>query len=194
MSPTKNIPKTGNSSNEIPAGSEADVLTSGAKIETDIMASGATSRIRTTPRAADQTLPAGETTIIVYEDGGDTSEAVRAYLRSSGIVHRAMRLFEDWQYQPARISSSKIPVDILAIRKEETALFVQVIHYRGRVLDAAQLTRQYGEKIQHLREMGTSRQFRKILMAYSTNGGWKYYDVLPGGLIPAWDLPKIPAN
>ncbi len=193
MSPAKNTTKTGKSSNEIPAGSEADALSSGAKIETDIMASGATSRIRTTPRATDQTLPAGEATIIIYEEGGDTSEAVRAYLRSSGIVHRAMRLFEDWQYQPARISSSKIPVDILAIRND-TVLLVQVISTRTRELNAAALTSQYGEKIQHLREMGTSRQFRKILLAYSTNGGWKYYDVLPGGLIPAWDLPKSPAN
>ncbi len=191
MSPTKNTTKTGKTQKGIPAGSEAEVPASGEKIETDRMASGAHSRIRTTPRAAVPQLPAGETTIIVYEQGGDTEEVVSAYLRSSGIVHRAMQLFEDWQYQPARISSSRIPVDILAIRND-TALLVQVIHYRGAVLDAAQLTRQFGTKIQHLREMGTSRQFRKILLAYSTNGGWKYYDVLPGGLIPAWDLPEAP--
>jgi len=192
MSLTRNTTKTGRSQKSIPAGSDGEAIASGAKIETDLILSGATSRIRTTPRAAVPPLPAGETTIIIYEKGGDTSEAVSAYLRSSGIVHRAMLLFEDWQYQPARISSSKIPVDILAIRKE-TALLVQVIHCRAPVLNAATLTEQYGKKIQHLREMGTSRQFRKILLAYSANCGWKYYDVLPGGLIPAWDLPDIPA-
>jgi hypothetical protein len=108
-------------------------------------------------------------------------------------VHRALRLLEDWKYQPARISSSSIPVDILAIRKD-TVLLVQVISSKSPVLDAANLTQQYGEKIQHLREMGTSQQFRKILLAYSASCGWKYYDVLPGGLIPAWDLPDIPIH
>jgi hypothetical protein len=154
--------------------------------------SGAHSRIRMTPRAAGRTLPAGETTIIVHEEGGDTAEAVSAYLRSSGIVHRAMRLFEEWHYLPARISSSRIPVDILAIR-QDTALLVQVIRCRDPVMNAATLTEQYGKKIQDLRAMGTTRQFRKILLAYSGHGGWKYYNVLPGGLIPAWDLPEIPA-
>jgi hypothetical protein len=42
--------------------------------------------------------------------------------------------------------------------------------------------------------MGTSKQFRKVLLAYSASCGWKYYDVLPGGLIPAWDLPEPPAS
>jgi hypothetical protein len=160
------------------------------------MASGALYSNRIIPRTAEPATggaAAGETTFIVYQEGGDTSEAVSAYLRSSGIVYRAMRLFEDWQYQPARISSSRIPVDILAIGKE-TALLVQVIHSRAPVLDAATLTEQYGKKIQYLREMGTSRQFRKILLAYSASCGWKYYDVLPGGLIPAWDLPEAPAS
>lgn len=193
MSPTRNITKTGKTPREIPAGSEAEVPASGEKSETDRMASGAHSRIRTTPRAAAPELPAGETSIIVYEEGGDTSEAVSAYLRSSGIVHRAMQLLEDWKFQPARISSSRIPVDILAIRND-TVLLVQVISTRTMELNAAILTGQYGKKIQHLREMGTSRQFRKILLAYSAHGGWKYYDVLPGGLIPAWDLPEAPAS
>jgi len=186
--------KTVKSSKEIPAGSEAEAAASGEKSETDHMLSGAPSRIRNTPRAeAGKTLPAGETTIIIYEEGGDTSAAVNAYLRSSGIVHRAMRLFEEWHYQPARISSSRIPVDILAIR-QDTALLVQVIHCRAPVMNARTLTEQYGKKIQHLREMGTNRQFRKILLAYSGHGEWKYYDVLPGGLIPAWDLPEVPAS
>ena len=189
MSYAKTTTKTGKSQKGIPARSEAEAIASGAKIETDPIASGATPGIRRTPRPADPTLPVGETTILVYEQGGDTAGAVSAYLRSSGIVHRAMRIFEDWEYLPARISSSRIPVDILAIRKE-TALLVQVIHSRAPELNAARLTQQYGEKIQHLRTMGTSRQFRKILMAYSPHSGWHYYDVLPGGLIPAWDLPE----
>lgn len=184
MTMVKNTTKTGKSPKDSPAGSEADAIASGEKIETDLMASGATYSIRSTPRAAHSRSATGEPTIIVYEKGGDTTEIVNAYLRSSGIVHRAMRLFEEWEYQPARISSSRIPVDILALRKD-TALLVQVIHSKASVLDAATLTELYGEKIRNLREMGTSRQFRKILLAWSSHHGWKYYDVLPGGLIPA---------
>jgi hypothetical protein len=40
--------------------------------------------------------------------------------------------------------------------------------------------------------MGTTRQFRKMIMVYSRLCGWKYYEVLPGGLIPAWALPALP--
>ncbi|WP_372962076.1 hypothetical protein [Methanoregula sp.] len=122
----------------------------------------------------------------------DAEEVISSYLRSAGIVHRALRLFEDWKYQPARIICSCIPVDIIAIRRD-CVLLVQVISSRAPDLDAATLTRQYGSKIQNLRAMGTQAQFRKILLAYSRNSGWKYYDVLPGGLIPAWDLPEPPA-
>lgn len=122
----------------------------------------------------------------------DAEEVISSYLRSAGIVHRALRLFEDWKYQPARIICSCIPVDIIAIRRDQV-LLVQVISSRAPDMDAATLTRQYGSKIQNLRAMGTQAQFRKILLAYSRNSGWKYYDVLPGGLIPAWDLPEPPA-
>ena len=122
----------------------------------------------------------------------DAEEVISSYLRSAGIVHRALRLFEDWKYKPARIICSCIPVDIIAIRRDQV-LLVQVISSRAPDLDAATLTRQYGSKIQNLRAMGTQAQFRKILLAYSRNSGWKYYDVLPGGLIPAWDLPEPPA-
>nr|WP_319376803.1 hypothetical protein [uncultured Methanoregula sp.] len=121
----------------------------------------------------------------------DPEETISTYLRSSGIVYRAMNLLGDWKYEPARIICSGIPVDIVAIRRDRV-LLVQVISSRAPVLDAVGLTRQYGTKIQNLRVMGTDAQFRKILLAYSQGAGWKYYDVLPGGLIPAWDLPELP--
>jgi hypothetical protein len=115
------------------------------------------------------------------------------YLKNRGIVHRAMRLLEEWKFMPARISCSKVPVDIIALRKD-MALLIQVISAKKPVPDAKTLVRLYAGKIHALRTMGTTAQFRKMLMAYSKLCGWKYYEVLPGGLIPAWDLPDIPAT
>nr|WP_321350349.1 hypothetical protein [uncultured Methanoregula sp.] len=145
-------------------------------------------------RQAQKTTAGPDTTVIVHErlEDGTTADPDN-YLRSRGIVHRAMQLLEEWKFQPARISSSKIPVDIIAIRKEMT-LLVQVISSKKPTPDARTLVRHYAGKIRNLMEMGSSARFRKILMAYSTVCGWKYYDVLPGGLIPAWDLPEIPAS
>jgi hypothetical protein len=131
------------------------------------------------------------TTIVIHEQDGNRKRVER-YLRSSGVVHRAMQLLEEWKFLSARLSSAKVPVDIIALRKD-VALLIQVISSKKPVPDARTLVRLYAGKITALREMGTSAQFRKILMAYSTLCGWKYYDVLPGGLIPAWDLPAVPA-
>jgi hypothetical protein len=102
-----------------------------------------------------------------------------------------MDLLESWHFAPARFSNTAIPVDIIAFRKSRT-LLVQVIYSRTPVPDAKTLTRECRVAIDNLRRMGTDTQFRKIVMVWSSPCGWKYYDVLPGGLIPAWDLPGDP--
>ncbi len=109
------------------------------------------------------------------------------YLKSRRIVHRAMQVLVEWKYVPARISASFIPVDIIAIRKS-AVLLVQVIFSRNPVPDAKTLVSLSGVKIASLRMMGAPAQFRKYIMVYSPRCGWKYYEVLPGGLIPAWHL------
>jgi hypothetical protein len=114
------------------------------------------------------------------------------YLRSNGIVHKAMDKLEGWKFSPSKIVSSSTPVNIIAFRNEKTFL-VQVIYSKSPVPDAKTLERVYKPGISNLREMGTNGQFRKIVMVFSPKYGWKYYDVLPGGLIPAWDLPDGPA-
>lgn len=170
------------------------LLTEGKEVaELDPIASGALQSNRIIPRTAVSSgTTAGETTIIIHEEeGGEPLQCVTAYLRSSGIVHRAMRVLEQWEYRTARISSSLTPVDIIAFRKSE-ALLVQVMYSKVPVPDAKTLENRYHGKMENLRLMGTSRQFRKIVMAYSPGCGWKYYEVLPGGLMPAWDLPEIP--
>lgn len=135
---------------------------------------------------------AGETTVIIHEDeAGEILSSITAYQRSSGIVHRAMKVLEEWKFRPARIVSSLTPVDIIAFRGEE-ALLVQVIAAKTPVPDAKTAESRYKEKIVSLRQMGTDRQFRKVVMVYSQKCGWKYYDVLPGGLIPAWSLAEVP--
>jgi hypothetical protein len=87
---------------------------------------------------------------------------------------------------------SKVPVDIIALRNDMT-LLVQVISSKKPIPDAKTLVRDYAGKIDALRRMGSTVQFRKMLMAYSRVCDWKYYEVLPGGLIPAWHLPDTPA-
>jgi len=142
---------------------------------------------------AQTTTPGPDTAIIVHELGIDgVSVDLDNYLRNRGIVHRAMQLLEEWKFQSARISSSKIPVDIVAFRKD-ISLLVQVISSKKPLPGARTLMQLYAGKIQDLLALGSPARFRKILMAYSAACGWKYYDVLPGGLIPAWDLPEIPA-
>lgn len=134
------------------------------------------------------------TDIILHELNDDGSvPGIDDYLKNRGIVHRAMRLLEEWKFIPARISCSTVPVDIIALRKD-VALLVQVISSKKPVPDAKTLMRLYAKKVHALRQMGTTAQFRKVLMAYSKLCGWKYYDVLPGGLIPAWDLSDVPAT
>lgn len=135
-----------------------------------------------------------EMTIVLHTlDGEGRLEGTDAYLRNRGIVHRAMDLLAEWKFLPARISSAKVPVDIIAIRSDMT-LLVQVISSKKPIPDARALVRNYATKIDALRQMGSPLQFTKILMAYSKLCGWKYYEVLPGGLMPAWHLPDVSAS
>jgi hypothetical protein len=148
-----------------------------------------------TPDTDRKRSPAGvtsETTVIIHEQGGENAvSALDIYLKNRGIVHRAMELLEAWKYLPARITSSRIPVDIVALH-EDMDMLVQVISSKHPIPDANTLVRNYAKKIDALRLMGVARRYRKILMAYSMPCGWRHYDVLPGGLIPAWDLHKLP--
>lgn len=131
-------------------------------------------------------------TVIVHEpQGSDSLSAVDCYLKNRDIVHRAMDLLEAWGYHPARIVSAKIPVDIVAIRKD-TDLLAQVVSFRHPMKDVGMLYRSCRKKINALRRMDLGQRYRKIVMSWSMPFGWKHYDVLPGGLIPAWDLHKLP--
>jgi hypothetical protein len=117
----------------------------------------------------------------------------RNYLRSNGIAYKAMGIMETWNFKPSKIVSTGTPVDIIAFRNEKTFL-VQVIYAKSLIPDAKTLERVYKTDVNALREMGTNDHFRKIVMVFSPKCGWKYYDVLPGGLIPAWDLPDASAE
>jgi hypothetical protein len=133
-----------------------------------------------------------ETTVVIHEkDSRGSISVLDGYLKNRGIVHRAMELLEAWKYLPARITSARIPVDIVALH-DDMDMLVQVISSKHPIPDANTLIRNYAKKINALRLMGVARRYRKILMAYSMPCGWKHYDVLPGGLIPAWDLHKLP--
>ncbi len=130
--------------------------------------------------------------MIVHEPGSsDSLSALDGYLKNRGIVHRAIVLLEAWGYNLARIIGAKIPVDIVAIHKDNDIL-AQVISSKHPMTDVNMLYRNYTKKIDDLRLMDIARRYRKIVMSWSMPLGWKHYDVLPGGLIPAWDLHKLP--
>jgi hypothetical protein len=193
MSSITNNTESGGSAAITPAGSGAGASLPGEKIEPDQIASGSLQTNRINPC---EPVPgavgtgAGEPTITSPETGTDEPEpAGNDYLRSNGVISRALRLLKTWGFAPARISISPVPVDILAFRKYKPFL-IQVIYSRKPVPDAKTLQKDYAGKIQHLRMLGAPEHFRKIVMVYSSKCGWKYYDVLPGGLIPAWDLPE----
>ncbi len=144
-------------------------------------------------RTGEQDESPGTGVIFPGRDGApDTILGEKQYLKNRGIVHRAIHILEGWKFMTARISSSRVPVDIIALRRD-MALLVQVISSKHPIPNAKKLVKRYAAKIRALRRMGTSLQFRKVLMAHSMPCGWKYYDVLPGGVIPAWDLYKHPA-
>ncbi len=134
--------------------------------------------------------PAHETAV-THKDHKGRGERIKEYLRGTGVVYRAMQLLEGWKYMTARISSAKVPVDIIALRND-VVLLVQVISSRRPLPDAKTILQHYAEKIASLRSMGTAFQFRKMLLAYSRRCGWKYFEVLPSGLIPAWNVPAGP--
>jgi hypothetical protein len=149
-------------------------------------------RGRSTGRGKPLAGAGSETAVIIHEQDRKGSVSVLdSYLKNRGIVHRAMELLEAWKYLPARITSARIPVDIIALH-DDMDMLVQVISSKHPIRDVNTLYRNYAKKIDSLRLMGMARRYRKILMAYSLPSGWKHYDVLPGGLIPAWDLYKLP--
>jgi hypothetical protein len=126
--------------------------------------------------------------IILHETDNESSlKKPNVRLKNRGIVHRAMQILGEWKFIPARIICAAVPVDIIAVRRD-ASLLVQVISSKQPIPCAKMLVRRYRTKIQALRMLGTTAQFRKLLMAWSRPCGWKYYDVLPGGLKPAWDL------
>ena len=126
--------------------------------------------------------------IILHETDSEGSlRQPGVWLKPRGIVHRAMQILREWNFVPARIICSSVPVDIVALR-QDISLLVQVISSKQPVPCAKTLVQRYRKKIQDLRSLGTDARFRKLLMAWSQPCGWKYYDVLPGGLKPAWDL------
>jgi len=131
-----------------------------------------------------------QATVIMHEKKRRGISVKDMYQKTRGIVQRAMELLESWKFQPASIRGSKLPVDIVALR-DDMDMLVQVISSKHPILDAKTLLRRYKKKIDALRLMGTSSRFRKVLMAHSMPCGWKHYDVLPGGLMPAWDLHKL---
>ncbi len=135
-----------------------------------------------------------ETAVFIHEqDRRESISTQDSYLKNRGIVHRAMELLKAWKYLPARIVSGMLPVDIIALR-DDMDLLVQVISSKHPILNVKTLYRIYAMKIDSLRLMGVAGRYRLILMAYSLPCGWKQYDVLPGGLIPAWDLHTLPAG
>jgi hypothetical protein len=148
--------------------------------------------IRETTQKKEQESTAGSqpvaADIILHEaDNGGSLRQPRVWLKSRGVVHRAMEILVSWKFIPARILCAAVPVDIVAMR-QDMSLLVQVISSKQPVPCAKTLVQRYRKKIQDLRTLGTDARFRKLLMAYSLPCGWMYYDVLPGGLKPAWDL------
>lgn len=134
-----------------------------------------------------------DTTIVIHDKEEGSVSADFVHVRTRSIVQRAMALLEAWKFQPASIRGSRLPVDIIALRGDVDML-VQVISSKHPIPDAKTLVEHYRKKINALRQMGTAARFRKILMAHSVPCGWKHYDVLPGGLMPAWDLHKLPTG
>ncbi|MFA5416254.1 MAG: hypothetical protein WC295_12230 [Methanoregula sp.] len=161
-------------------------------------ATGGLPGVRVIPAGLAATLESPQSTDLIAEvphpadtlaAPGAGSQSRITYYRGKGQVYEAMAILAEWHYQPARISNTAIPVDIIAFKKSRTVL-AQVISSKKPMPDAATLTRYYPGRLDSIRRMGTSDQHRKIVMAYSLTCGWKYYDVLPGGLIPAWSLSE----
>jgi hypothetical protein len=159
--------------------------------EPGLIASGALYSNRIIPRVAEPVIGeavAGETTIIFHEkSGGELAFGPPEYTRSNAIICEASRILETWNYLPAQIRKSPIPIDLIGVGTMDS-LVIEVIRSRKPVPDAPTLCDAFRKEVDHLRSLATSSQLRKMIWVYSPQCRWRFYDVFPGGVWLAKDL------
>jgi hypothetical protein len=155
------------------------------------IASGASYSNRIIPRVtgpASGAVAAGETTIIFHDDkGGCIAFGPPAYSRSSAIICEASRIMEYRGYVPVTVRKSPVPLDLIGFGAKET-LVIAVVRSRKPVPNAPVLCKAFRKEIDPLRSLNTSSPFRKMILVFSPQCGWRFYDVFPGGVWLARDF------
>lgn len=159
--------------------------------EPGLNASGALYSNRIIPRAAEPATgeaAAGETTIIFHaEEGGEIAFGPPEYTRCNALICEASRILATWNYLPVIVRKSPVPIDLIGVGTKD-ALVIQVVRSRRPVPDAATICELFPKKVDHLRSLKSSTQFRKMIWVYSPQCRWRFYDVFPGGVWIAKDL------
>jgi hypothetical protein len=159
--------------------------------EPGLIASGALYSNRIIPRAAGPATglaAAGETTIIFHEAArGEPVFGPPEYTRSNALICEASRILVTWQYLPAQIRKSPIPIDLIGLGRTDT-LIIEIIRSRKPVPDAPGLCEAFRKEVDHLRSLETPSQHRKMIWVYSPQCRWRFYDVFPGGVWLARDM------
>ena len=155
------------------------------------IASGAVYSNRIIPRATELAtgpVVAGETTIIFHKKGGDEPLfGPPEYTRSNALICEASRILMTWNYLPAQIRKSPIPIDIIGVGRTDT-LIIEIIRSRKPVPDAPALCGTFRKEVDHLRSLQCPSQHRKMIWVYSPQCRWRFYDVFSGGVWLAKDL------
>ena len=102
--------------------------------------------------------------------------------RSRPVEFEARNRLASAGYFTLRFSGSRKPVNLVGLDEREVIL-VKVKRSRKPVQGISEVHDEYRQDALQLRKIGGPRSCRKELWIFSAAGGWKFYEVFPGGIM-----------
>ena len=115
------------------------------------------------------------------------------YRKGSLAEYEACHLLKQQGWIVSRWFGNPSPPDLFAARNAEI-LLVMVRHSRTPVPDAHAIVVLYGNEMDRLRSVGDPGFVQKECWVHAPPDGWKYYEVLPGGIRRIWRDWEVPVK